>query len=137
MPKLSSYKRIITNDYAEKDRDLIDQLSGSVNDSFNSLYFAVNGRLSLSENILCTVKDVEITVNSSGIPTFTASFTLNSNYLVSGCQVIKAENLTNSSIYPTGQPFISFVQNGNNVIINHISNLQANSRYLVRVVAYG
>jgi|GEM_PF-1876691 hypothetical protein len=137
MPRLSSYKRIVTNDYKEEDRELVDQLSGSVNDSFNALYFAVNGRLSLSENIFCTVKDVEVTVNSSGVPTFTTSFGLNSSYLVIGCQVIKVDNLTNSSSYPTGQPFITFVQNGNSVIINHISNLQPNNRYLVRIVAYG
>jgi len=137
MAKLSNYRRIVTNDYKDEDRDLVDRMALSINNGFDAVYFALNGRLSLKDNMLATVKDVEVIVDSTGNPTITTSFKLSTDYQVLGCQVILAQNLTNSSTYPTGQPFISFTQNGLNVFINNITNLQAGNRYLVRIVAYG
>lgn len=132
MPKLASYRRIITNDFKDPEqKKLVEQLSSPINDSFNELYFATNGRLSLRENIYCTVKDVDI----AGGQTET-SFTLDKQGLVIGCLVISAVNQTNTAIYPTSQPFVSFVQNGNSVIINNITGLQADQRYIVRIVAF-
>lgn len=136
MPKLASYRRIITNDFKKEEKKLVEQLASPINDSFNELYFATNGRLSLRENVFCTVKDVEITVDAGGNPNDTTSFGLDRQGSVIGCQVILAINQTNTSIYPTGQPFISFVQNGSSVIVNNITGLQAGQRYLVRIVAY-
>lgn len=137
MAKLSNYRRIVTNDYKAEDRDLVDRMALSINNGFDPLYFALNKRLTLSDNMLATVKDVEVKVDSNGTPLITTSFKLDADYQVAGCQVILAQNLVNSNVYPTGQPFISFTQNGSNVFINNITNLQANTRYLVRIVAYG
>jgi hypothetical protein len=137
MPKLATYKRIITSDFDNDSQPLVEQIAFPINDGFNALYFAVDGRLSLKDNIYCTVKDIEITVNAAGNPTSTTSFTLDrTNVQVLGCQVLAASNQTNSAVYPTGQPFISFTQNSSSVIINNITGLQANQRYKIRVVAY-
>jgi hypothetical protein len=135
MSKLATYKRIITSDFPDDDKKLIEQLAFPVNDGFNALYFAVDGRLGIRDNIFCTVKDVEITVNAAGIPTSSTSFNLDKQGQVLGCRVIYAANQVNSAIYPTSQPFISFSQNGNSVVINHVSGLQAGQRYVIRVVA--
>jgi hypothetical protein len=135
MSKLATYKRIITSDFEDDDKKLIEQLAFPINDGFNALYFAVDGRLSLRDNLFCTVKDVEITVNANGIPTTTTSFGLDKSGQILGCRVIYAANQVNSAVYPTGQPFISFSQNGTSIIINHISGLQANQRYIIRIVA--
>lgn len=137
MAKLSTYRRIVTNDFKEEDQDLVDKLALPINNSFDSLYFTLNGRISLRENIFCTVKDIEVTVGANGIPIQSTSFNISTNYQVLGTQVILATNLSNSSAYPTAQPFVSFTQNGLGVIINHISGLQAGARYFVRIVAYG
>jgi len=136
MTKLATYKRLTTGDFEEEQQPLIEQLAFPINDGFNELYFAMNGRVDLKNNLFCTVKDVEITVNVSNIPTSTASFTLDKTGKVLGCQVIYAVNQVNSASYPTSQPFVSFTQNGNTVTINHISGLQAGQRYIVRIVAY-
>jgi hypothetical protein len=137
MAKLTSYRRIITNDFAKEDKQFVEQLASPINDSFNELYFSVNGRLGLRENIFCSVKDLDIITNAAGIPTTSTSFRLDKEFSVIGCQVIRAENQSNSAVYPTGQPFLSYIQNGSSIIINHISNLQAGQRYTIRVVAYG
>lgn len=136
MPKLKSYKRIITQDYKPEDQDMIEQLGGSVNDSFNDIYFALNNRISLVDNIFCTVRLVDVTVNSAGIPVNRTTFALNTTFPVIGCQVISAMNQTNSAAYPTGAPFISFTQIDQALLINHITGLQPNQRYTLRIVAY-
>jgi hypothetical protein len=136
MPKLASYRRIIKNDFKKEEQEFVEKLASPINDSFNELYFAMNGRLSIRENLFATVRDVEITVDSDGIPVATTSFTLDKPGQVAGTDVILAVNQVNSAGYPTAQPFISFTQNSSNVIINHISGLQPNQRYIVRVVAY-
>lgn len=136
MPKLSSYKRIITNDYPAEDKKFIEKLASPINDSFNELYFATNGRLSIQENLFCTVKLIDVTVDSNGVPTTSTTFTLDKQSPVLGVQVIYAINQTNTAIYPTTQPFISFSPVTNGILINHISGLQANQRYSIRLIAW-
>ncbi len=136
MPKLASYKRIITNDYPAENKEFVEKIAGPINDSFNELYFATNGRLNLSENLFCTVKLIDVTVNASGVPTTSTTFTLDKQASVTGIQVIYAVNQTNTAIYPTGQPFISFTPISNGILINHVSGLQANQRYTIRLIAW-
>lgn len=134
--KLSSFKRLITQDFPAESQKLIEQLGSTVNNSFNELYLALNKRLTFSENIACSVKDVIVTVNSSGIPTQVTSFSLDvPNMTVLGVQVIKAENLTNTAVYPTSAPFISFQIVNNTVRINNITGLQADNVYRLKVIA--
>ena len=136
MPKLKSYKRIITSDYEPEDQELVEQLADTINDAFNDVYFTLNGRVELSNNIFCTVRLVDVTVDSNGIPTSRITMGLNNSQPVIGCQVIMAINQTNSAIYPTGAPFISYTQLDQALLINHITGLQPNMRYTLRIVAY-
>lgn len=134
--KLSSFKRIITQDFPKESQKLIEQLGSTLNDSFNQVYSALNKRLTFSDNIACTIKDVEVIVDSNGNPTQIASFSLDvPNMPVLGVVVIKADNLTNSVIYPTSSPFVSFQIVGNTVRINNITGLQANQVYRLKVIA--
>ena len=137
MPALKSYKRIITQDYEAEDEKLIEQLGGTVNDSFNDVYSVLNGRVDLRSNIACTIKDVEVTVNNNGTPVNRTVFTVkNPTIPVSGITVILAQNLTNSAVYPTSQPFISFTPVEGGVLINNITGLQPNQRYSIRLIAW-
>ena len=135
--KLSSYKRILTSDFKPEERQLVDKLAGGINDMFDQLVQALNKRLTLTDNFQATVRDVDIVVGVDGVPTSATSFGLDvSGIPVTGIQVIRAENLTNSAIYPLGQPFVSFIQLNNTVRILHVSGLQPNNRYRLRVIAY-
>ena len=136
MPKLASYKRIITNDYPQEDRKFVEKMAAPINDGFNELYFATNGRLSVQENLFCTVKLIDVTVDASGIPVNSTTFSLDKQAGVLGIQVISAVNQTNTAIYPTGQPFISFTPISSGILINHVSGLQANQRYSIRLIAW-
>lgn len=135
MAKLKSYKRIITSDYEKKDQALIETLGLSVNDGFNSLFFAMNGRLTFGDNIAATVKDVDITVDANGIPINRTTIALNTTDPVIMCLVGNVVNQTNTAAYPTGAPFVSFTQLDTGLLINHITGLQANNRYTIRIIA--
>jgi hypothetical protein len=135
--KLSSYRRIITQDYTEEDQEMIEQLGGTVNDSFNSIYSALNKRLTLTDNIGATVKELVVTLDSNGIPQQLIRFTTD----VPSTSVVqvtcgRARNITNPSTYPTAAPFVSFTQIGNTIVINHITGLAPNQQWRIVITAW-
>ncbi len=134
--KLASYRRIITQDYQEEDQELVEQIGSTINDSFNSVYSALNKRITLTENIAATVRELIVTLDSDGIPTSLIRFTtdvLNTPVVQVLCG--RARNITNPTTYPSSAPFISFTQNGNTVIINHITGLSPNQQWRIIVTA--
>lgn len=134
--KLPSFRRIITQDFQQEDRQLVEQIGSNINDGFQVLYQALTKRLTFADNIASTVRTVDVRVDSNGNPTQSTSFKLDvPNTPVLGVLVLSVQNLTNSAVYPTGMPFISFTQNGDAIYINNITNLQAGSQYRLIVLA--
>ena len=134
---LPTLRKLFKGDYKEEFQELIETMIPTVNNGVEVLYDALNGKISIRDNIQCVVKDINLSVNSSGIPVSLTTFTLNSIARIDGCEVIKVENLTNSSTYPTGAPFITYNQTDNRITINHITGLIAGNNYRIRVIAYG
>ena len=64
--KLPNFRRIITGDYEEEYTELVDTLSVSINQGITSLYDALNKKVSLKYNILCTTKDITVQVDQQG-----------------------------------------------------------------------
>jgi hypothetical protein len=136
MAKLPNFKRLYKTDFKQENQDLIEQLSFIINGAFDSIYQTLNQQVSLQDNIQCTVKDVTVVVDATGKPTSTSSMSLSANGQVTGLTVIMANNITNSTTYPTGMPFISYTVSGKTVIFNNITGLQANNKYTLRVIAF-
>lgn len=137
MSKIPGFRRLYKQDFKPEYGDLIDGLSPALNTGVETLYQALNKNLDLTYNVKCTVKDVTITVNSSGVPKGTASLQLDvKNTSVIGCQVISAQNVTDSTVFPTGQPFISFSQKNDVLIINHVTGLQADNQYTLKIICW-
>jgi hypothetical protein len=134
--KLPSFKRLRSSDFGEKDQQLVDQLSISINEGFDRLYFAMGNKLSLVDNIACDIITVEIEVDSSGNPTSTTFAKLSRTDSVIGCNVIKVENLTNANVFPTTCPFITFVQNNNSLILQNITGLPVSNTFRIKFIAY-
>jgi len=135
--KLKSFKRIVTTDYPADNRELIEKLGLSLNDSINDILFTLNGRVDLQNNIQCTVKLFDVIVDTQGTPTTRTIFTVNNPGVpVLGISVLSATNKDNPAIYPTGYPFISFTQTDSGILINNITGLQAGQRYSLRIVAW-
>src|SRR4051812_31377278 len=119
--KLSSFRRMITQDFAKDYQELVEQLGSTINDSFNSVYLALNKRITFADNIASTVKQITVTVDSEGNLLQLTRVTLDvKNSPVIGVICIRAVNLTNPLVYPVAAPLISFTQNANEIVINNI-----------------
>lgn len=134
--KLPSFKRIFSQDFSQDDQSLVSQLSLTINQGLEQLYFALNNGLSLSDNIAGTVTEFTVQVASSGIPTSRTTFKLRDANRITQIVVGKADNLTNSGTYPTGGIFVSWTQVPEGILVNHITGLQPGDQYLIRVMAY-
>lgn len=140
--QLPSFKRLYESDFEEEDQELIKLLASSYNVDMENLYLALSKRVSLNDNIQCTIKTVTTAVDSNGIPVDAVSFQVDREggtqavTKIIGCQVLAAVNATNATNYPTGTPFISFSQNERIVTIEHIAGLPANDVFDLTVVAF-
>jgi hypothetical protein len=136
MAILPSIKRINTTDFPEADQDLVSKLGGLVNDNTQPVYDALNKKLTFDDNFLGGIKDVQVTVNASGVP-------INTTIIITGVSqpkgviVIGASNLTNTGLFPTGAPFISYNVVNNGIQITHVTGLTANNTYSLRVLTLG
>jgi len=140
--KLPSFKRLYESDFSEEDQELIKTLASSYNGDMENIYLALSKRISLLDNIQCTVKIISTSVDSNGIPLDSTSFKISKQggtqvaTKIIGCPVFAAVNLTNNQVYPTAAPFISFSQNEDIITINHIAGLPANNVFQITLIAY-
>lgn len=135
--KLQSYRRLQRGDFEPQYQDLVDKLAFTINSSFESLFFALNGQLTLTDNSLTSVNTFSIIVDAKGNPTTVTKFNINITGQVYGFQVLNAINLTNSTTYPTGTPFLSFTKTNQTIAINNISGLSAGDTWTITAVGYG
>ncbi len=135
--KLPNYRRLMKTDFPNEFQDLVERLAYVININTQSVYDALNRKVSLGDNIDCVIRNIEITVDGSGIPVNTAIFGVDDKVrVVQGLEVQRAENLTNSNVYPTGGIFLTFQQVQTGVQIQHVTGLPAGYNFRLRVVGY-
>ena len=134
--KLPTFKRINKTDYDKEYQGLIETLSFSINSGVESLYQVLNKSLNLKDNVACTVKSFEVEVNEDGSPKTETTFLLDSNNKILGITILSAVNETNSKVYVSSAPFISFSQSGKTITINNIKGLQNGYKYTITLVAF-
>lgn len=134
--KLPSFRRIITSDFDKQFKDLIENLGSTINDSFNVVYSALNKRLTLTDNIMCTFKQINVQVDSNGDLVSPITIKLDvQNTTVKTVIAGTPQNLTNPSIYASGAPSVSYAQNGDQLRILNIKGLQANYIWSLYIIA--
>lgn len=135
--RLPSFRRLIRTDFKQEFQALVDQLSVSINIGIENLYDALNRKLTLRDNIACTVKEIDVKVDAAGTPLSTTLFQMDITNRLDGIVVLNALNQDDSSTYPTSGLFISWTQTQNGILINNIKGLQANQTYRLKLVAFG
>lgn len=136
--KLPNNLRINKTDYPEESRDIVDKLAASLNPSIDALFNLGNNRVSLKDNVFCVVNNVTVTVDDTGAPTTSTGISIGSTVkTVLGSTVLAAQNQTNSNVYPTAQPFISFTQNGSTFVLNNVAGLPTNNKFTLTIVVWG
>lgn len=135
--KFPTFRRIFKQDYPVDQQSLVEKLSITINNSFETIFNAFNKNISLTDNILCTVKTISVKVNASGVPTTSTSFSIDTTGNIKGISVIKAENTTDASVFPTSAPFISYTQNNTVITITQVAGIPANNSFNLTVICWG
>ena len=129
MGKLDNTRRIIKEDYDQKDHDLIGKLGYVLNSFMEQAVTQLNGNIDIA-NLKADIITVSMKVDASGIPIGNNLIKSDITH-VTGTTVIRALNKTSDTTYPTDQPFISWTGGVNSSVIKvkKISGLQANHVY--------
>lgn len=137
MPSINTsfLKRLVKEDFDIKDQSLISKISSVFNPAVDQISSILNNGLAIS-NLNTQVKTLNISVDDNGIPKTNTSFATTLNTKCTQIVVGKAQNLSNSTTYPTTAPFITFSNNGSQIIINHVTGLSANDNWQLTITAY-
>lgn len=131
--KLPSFRRLYEQDYAPEFQDLIRQLSVSINYGFEPLYELLNGKVTLTDNTSSLISTVTVQVDATGKPTTKTTIKKDNSDKFQGFQVIRAVNLTNSNVFPTATPFLTYTETTTQITIDNISGLPANNLFQLTV----
>lgn len=134
MAKLGFLRRLVKEDFKPDDQEFISKVAFILNPAFESITNALNKNLTFTDNLNAQVKELNVTV-VSGQPIQALSFR---SELKGSCKAIwcvRAENQTNTATYVSGAPFISFSESQGQILINHITGLQDNQEYKLRIIA--
>lgn len=134
--KLSSFKRIIAEDFDEKDRPIVSKLAYAINVFADDVLNALDKNLSIEDNLNINKKEITASVDANGVPVVPISIKSGLNGPCFGIDVIRAINNTNPNISPTSCPFITYADINGQISVNKISGLQPNNRYTLRLVLY-
>lgn len=133
MPTPQQFRRIIIEDFPEKERETISKLAYSINSFAEDILQCLNNNLSIKDNLAAEQKIITVTV-VSGVPTQNLTIQTNLKTNCSGTQVINALNKTTPANVPTSCPFITFTNQSGSIKINNISGLQDNEEYQLTVI---
>lgn len=132
--KLPSFNRINRADYPQEYQSLVDQLAFPINIGIESVYQALVNRLTIKDNLSATVRDVTFQVDSNGLPKENVNVKLDVLGNVGSVLVGRIQNLTNTNTYPSSGVVVSFTQLQNIIRIDHVTGLQANNNYKLRLI---
>jgi hypothetical protein len=136
MSVLSAFKRIRVEDFSSKDRDLVSKLSYPINSFADQVLAAFNKQITIEDNLNITKKDISISLDSAGSIIGSANLKTGLDHLCQGILVIAVRNLTNPTSYPTGTPFVSYVENNGILTINNINNLPVSSQFQLKLILF-
>lgn len=138
--QLPQYARLYSSDFPQADQKLVDQMSYTINNGFDSLFQLSQNGIGLADNVACTVATVTVTVDATGTPTSAASYTLNPAVTITtlplGTIVISASSTVSPPVYPTGGVFVTTSKNQNKLIITNVAGLPANVQFSLTLLTF-
>lgn len=135
--QIPNFRRIFKTDYPADQQQLVEKLAGTINNGLEVIYNAMSKNVSLTDNIFCTIKTITTRVDSNGIPTSLLSFKVDTAGTIKGISVIRVNNQTSSTVYPTSCPFLTYSQDTNTISVSHIAGLPANNTFDLTVISWG
>jgi hypothetical protein len=137
MSRIPDIKRLLKEDFDPDNQELIGKIAYPLNTFIDQSIFLFNKNLDF-QNLAQEVRTITVeTDGSAAIQNPPNILTNIPNRRIQGIICIKADNLTNGSVYATSQPFVSFTINGSTVIIQNVSGLTTSSRWQLRLLLFG
>lgn len=138
MAKLSGLKRIVTEDFKSDQQEMIGKLAFVINPMIDNILQALNKNLTINDNLNQSVMDFTVRVDASGKPAIDTQLKYDLKTTCKGAQVINVQNKSNTALYPTQTPFITFEQVSSSLLkIKNITGLVANNNYTITAIFYG
>lgn len=133
--KLPSIKRIVTEDFDAKDQPLIEKLGYIINAAFEGVTAVLNKGVNFDDNFVGMTRQLEnVTVDNTGKPKVTLAFQSGIKTSITGIIVLRADP-SDSSAFPTSQPFITFSDNAGTITILNITGLVSEQKYKLKILA--
>lgn len=130
--KLNNVTTINADDYKEEDRQTVAQLANIINPFMQQVVELADSRIDF-DNMTRTLKQLDVTVNSSGIP-IQATVLSTGKSAVYGTKVINAQNLTKATTYPTSAPYIVYtLQAGGSIKIERVYGVVPGNKFRLTI----
>jgi hypothetical protein len=116
----------------------VEKLIVSINNGFDTIYDALNNKITLRNNILCNIKDFTVQVSASGVPITSLTLAVTFNNNINVITVGKVDNISIPTAFPPSGVTVSWEQLSPGLVkIKHITGLTEGQTYNIRVVIYG
>ena len=136
MARVTNLKRLVKEDFAPEEQDLIEKLSFSINPLTEQLTAAFNKGIDF-ENLNQQYSIIDVEFNNFGVPKITVELKYQLRTKLKGIYVIGAQNLTDTT-FPTGAPFITYALKNNSILeILHVTGIPADKMYRLSMVLIG
>lgn len=116
----------------------IDRLLSPLNSFMESVYSALNGKLTFGTNIQGQFKVINLVAGAAATNnTFTFTHTLGSNAKINGVVVVHATEVSTQAYTPVSSAvFVSWRQSGQQIVIDAITGLTNTKQYNVTVLVF-
>lgn len=133
--KLPSFRRIFSSDYKAEMKQFVDQFGVIYNGNTESLYDALNNKLTFQDNFAATIADFTVNVNTAGVPNQKTQFKLSNNQTsLSGILVISALGGNNGTVLPNAGVYINAVIDGNLLTIQNVKGIPPSVNFRVKAI---
>lgn len=96
MAKISANKRLVKEDFAAEEQDLIDKLAFIINPIIQEIVYAFNKNITITDNLNMEIRTIEVEVDSSGLPKSPTFYKSTLTTKVSGVIIIKCEKISDN-----------------------------------------
>lgn len=135
MAKVPRRFQIDDSDVAAENQDVLMKIATLMNPFVEDTVSAFDGRLDIY-NLNMQMSTVSVRVDSNGVPI--QGETIRSQLIdgkrVNGIICVRAVNDNNPSRFASGTPFVSFIQSGDIITLQNVTNLPPNETFLLTLL---
>ena len=133
--KLPSLRRIFSSDYKAEMKQFVDQFGVIYNANSESVYDALNNKLTFRDNFAATIAEFTVNVNTAGVPNQKTQLRMSNNQTtVEGIFVISALGGNNGTVLPLAAPYVNATKDGTLLTIQQVTGLVPGVSYRIKAV---